>query len=166
VEPVPDPVADPTGFVRATQAEVWRFTAALVDPGSADDLTQETYLRAFRGLGDFAGRSTVRTWLLAIARHVCADHIRTLQRRRRLDARLPEPAPAPDPAGEVAALDLLRDLPAERREAFVLTQLVGLSYEEAADSCGVALGTIRSRVARARMQLVAAIGADRAGMSP
>jgi RNA polymerase sigma-70 factor (ECF subfamily) len=165
VESVPDPVADPTGFVRATQADVWRFTAALVDPGSADDLTQETYLRAFRGLGEFAGRSSVRTWLLAIARHVCADHIRTLQRRRRLDARLPEPSPVPDPAGQVGAFDLLRGLPDERREAFVLTQLLGLSYEEAAASCGVALGTIRSRVARARMQLVAAIGGDRAGSS-
>ena len=156
---VPDPVRDPTGFVRATQPEVWRFTAALVDPGSADDLTQETYLRAFRGLADFAGRSSVRTWLLAIARHVCADHIRTLQRRRRLDARLSEPPLVPDPAGQVGALDLLRGLPDERREAFVLTQLVGLSYEEAADSCGVPVGTIRSRVARARMQLVAAVTA-------
>ncbi len=75
MESVPDPVTDPTGFVRATQGEVWRFAAALVDPGTADDLTQETYLRAFRGLGDFAGRCSVRTWLLAIARNVCADHI-------------------------------------------------------------------------------------------
>ena len=155
----PDPARDPTGFVRATQPEVWRFTAALVDPASADDLTQETYLRAFRGLTDFAGRSSVRTWLLAIARHVCADHIRTLQRRRRLDARLPEPSPVPDAAGVVGALDLLHGLPDERREAFVLTQLVGLSYEEAADSCGVPVGTIRSRVARARIQLVAAVTA-------
>src|SRR3954462_1782976 len=77
-----------TAFVRATQTEVWRFTATLVDPGSADDLTQETYLRAFRALGTFEGRSSVRTWLLGIARRVCADHVRTVVRRRRLDARL------------------------------------------------------------------------------
>ena len=82
-----------------------------------------------------------------------------MQRRRRLDARLSEPPLVPDPAGQVGALDLLRGLPDERREAFVLTQLVGLSYEEAADSCGVPVGTIRSRVARARMQLVAAVTA-------
>jgi RNA polymerase sigma-70 factor (ECF subfamily) len=156
VESVPDPVDDPTGFVRATQGEVWRFAAALVDPGTADDLTQETYLRAFRGLGEFAGRSSVRTWLLAITRNVCADHVRTLARRRRLDGRLPSPEPVPDPAGLVDATDLLRRLPDERREAFVLTQLLGLSYEEAATACGVALGTIRSRVARARSQLIAA----------
>ncbi|MEV6492055.1 sigma factor, partial [Actinoplanes sp. NPDC051633] len=46
-------------FVRATQAEVWRFAAALVDPGAADDLTQETYLRAFQALPRFEGRSGV-----------------------------------------------------------------------------------------------------------
>jgi RNA polymerase sigma-70 factor (ECF subfamily) len=149
-----DPAADPAGFVRATQAEVWRFVAALVDPGVADDLTQETYLRAFRGLGEFAGRSTARTWLLSIARRVCADHIRTVQRRRRLAARLPEPEVEPDPAGLVGTLELIRSLPDERREAFVLTQITGLSYEEAAAACGVPVGTIRSRVARARIQLV------------
>src|SRR3954463_9525435 len=77
-----------TAFVRATQMEVWRFTATLVDPGSADDLTQETYLRAFRALGTFEGRSSVRTWLLGIARRVCAAHFGRGARGRRLDARL------------------------------------------------------------------------------
>jgi RNA polymerase sigma-70 factor, ECF subfamily len=162
VEVVPDPARDAAGFVRATQGDVWRFVAALVDPGSADDLTQETYLRAFRGLGEFAGRSAARTWLLAIARHVCADHIRTAQRRRRLAAQLPEPAPVPDPAGLVGTLDLIRALPDERREAFVLTQVAGLSYEEAAAACGVPVGTIRSRVARARTQLVDRVASARA----
>ncbi|MEV1147872.1 sigma factor, partial [Micromonospora sp. NPDC049799] len=82
-----DPVAQ-AAFVRLTQAEVWRFAAALVDPDSADDLTQETYLRAFRALPGFEGRSSARTWLLGIARRACADHLRTVVRRRRLDARL------------------------------------------------------------------------------
>ncbi|MEU8614280.1 sigma factor, partial [Actinoplanes sp. NPDC048791] len=63
-------------LVRGTQAEVWRFTAALVDPGAADDLTQETYLRAFKALPGFVGRAMVRTWLLGIARRTCADHLR------------------------------------------------------------------------------------------
>ncbi len=158
---VPDPTRDPSGFVRATQGDVWRFTAALVDAGTADDLTQETYLRAFRGLGEFAGRSSARTWLLAIARHVCADHIRTVQRRRRLAERVPAPEAVPDPAGLVGTLALVRELPEERREAFVLTQLVGLSYEEAAAACGVPVGTIRSRVARARTHLLDRVTAAR-----
>jgi RNA polymerase sigma-70 factor (ECF subfamily) len=152
-----DPAAA-EAFVRATQAEVWRFVAALVDVRSADDLTQETYLRAFRALPQFAGRSSARTWLLGIARRACADQIRALVQRRRLDARLAAEAPTlvPDPAGLLAAGELLRRLPEDRRSAFVLTQVLGLSYAEAAQAEQVPVGTIRSRVARARMQLVEA----------
>jgi RNA polymerase sigma-70 factor, ECF subfamily len=158
-----DPAAQ-AAFVRATQAEVWRFTAALVDTGAADDLTQETYLRAFRALPAFAGRSSARTWLLGIARRACADHLRAVVRRRRLDRQVTtQPRPAhPDPAGQVCAADLLRRLPAERRGAFVLTQVLGLSYAEAAEVEGVLVGTIRSRVARARDELVATITEARA----
>lgn len=155
-----DPVAE-AAFVRATQAEVWRFVAALVDPASADDLTQETYLRAFRALPTFAGRSSARTWLLGIARRACADHLRAVVRRRRLDEQLATQARAepvhPDPAHQLGAADLLRRLPEERRGAFVLTQVLGLSYQEAAEIEGVPIGTIRSRVARARAELVEAV---------
>ncbi|SCG61877.1 sigma-70 family RNA polymerase sigma factor [Micromonospora humi] len=161
-----DPAAQ-AAFVRATQAEVWRFTAALVGPDSADDLTQETYLRALRALPGFEGRSSARTWLLGIARRTCADHLRTVVRRRRLDERLAAQAatdrPHPDPAGQLGAADLVRRLPAERRSAFVLTQLLGLSYAEAADVEGVPVGTIRSRVARARDELVDAVDDTLAG---
>ncbi|MGW4497921.1 sigma-70 family RNA polymerase sigma factor [Micromonospora sp. NPDC004336] len=161
-----DPVAQ-AAFVRLTQAEVWRFAAALVDPDSADDLTQETYLRAFRALPAFEGRSSARTWLLGIARRACADHLRTVVRRRRLDERLAADARRdrshPDPAGQLGAADLVRRLPAERRGAFVLTQLLGLSYAEAAAVEGVPVGTIRSRVARARNDLVEAVGDALAG---
>jgi RNA polymerase sigma-70 factor (ECF subfamily) len=156
-----DPVAQ-GAFVRATQAEVWRFAAALVDRDTADDLTQETYLRAFRALPAFEGRSSARTWLLGIARRACADHLRSVIRRRRLDERLAAQAhrdhPYPDPAAHLGAADLLRRLPTERRGAFVLTQVLGLSYAEAAAVEGVPVGTIRSRVARARAELVDAVG--------
>ncbi|BCJ51907.1 RNA polymerase sigma factor [Actinoplanes sp. NBRC 14428] len=162
-----DPAAQ-SGLVRGTQAEVWRFTAALVDPGAADDLTQETYLRAFRALPAFEGRASVRTWLLGIARRTCADHLRAVVRRRRLDARLAAEARAdrpqhPDPAHRLGAADLLSRLGEERRTAFVLTQVLGLSYAEAADVEGVPVGTIRSRVARARDELVTAVAEAQAG---
>jgi len=65
---------------------------------------------------------------------------------------------ATDPAEAVTLRALLGTLDSERREAFVLTQLVGLSYAEAADVCGCPVGTIRSRVARARNDLVSAFG--------
>lgn len=57
-------------FVRRTQAEVWRFVAHLVDPASADDLTQEVFLRALAAAPRFRGEASARTWLLTIARPV------------------------------------------------------------------------------------------------
>jgi RNA polymerase sigma-70 factor, ECF subfamily len=153
-----DPAAQ-AALVRATQAAVWRLAAALVDRDAADDLTQETYLRALRALPGFEGRAGVRTWLLSIARHTCADHLRATVRRRRLGERLVSAPvdPPPDQTRIVEAVDLLRRLDPPRRAAFVLTQVVGLSYQEAAAVEGVPVGTIRSRVARARTDLVDAL---------
>ena len=155
-----DPLAAAT-LVRATQSDVWRLCAALGDRQSADDLTQETYLRAFGSLHRFAGRSSVRTWLLAIARRVCADALRTRRRRPVVVSAEPAAAQPADGADRVAevvtVIDLLQRLDADRREAFVLTQLLGLSYTEAAEVAGCPVGTIRSRVARARADLVDAV---------
>jgi RNA polymerase sigma-70 factor (ECF subfamily) len=154
-----DPVAE-AAFVRHTQADVWRLAAALVDQQAADDLVQETYLRAFRALPTFEARSSARTWLLGITRRTCADHLRSVHRQRRLDALLSLQRPvdaAPDPAATVTTADLLAGLPAARRTALVLTQILGLSYEEAAAIEDVPIGTIRSRVARARTDLITAL---------
>ncbi len=145
-------------LVRATQSEVLRLCSHLVDPGVAPDLAQETYLRALRSLPGFRGEAPFRLWLLSIARRTCADHLRTTVRRRRLDLRLRavRPVDAPPATGRVAEDDLLDALDPDRRAAFVLTQLLGLSYGEAAQACGVPIGTVRSRVARARDDLMAA----------
>ena len=160
-----DPLAA-AALVRATQTDVWRLCAALGDRDSAEDLTQETYLRAFGSLHRFEGRSSLRTWLLAVARRVCADALRARRRRPSLVGLDPldvEVGDGVDRVGESAAVgDLLVRLEADRREAFVLTQVVGLSYAEAAEVAGCPVGTIRSRVARARADLVAALGDDEA----
>jgi RNA polymerase sigma-70 factor (ECF subfamily) len=155
-----DPLAA-AALVRATQSDVWRLCAALGDRDSADDLTQETYLRAFGSLHRFQNRSSVRTWLLSIARRVCADAIRSRRRRGlflvRDDADLESLArrEGADPVAEGATVtDLLTRLDRDRREAFVLTQLMGLPYAEAAEVAGCPVGTIRSRVARARADLI------------
>jgi RNA polymerase sigma-70 factor (ECF subfamily) len=146
-------------FVRACQGEVWRLCAHLGSPRDADDLTQETFARAFGSLHRFAGRSSARTWLLAIARRVCADAIRN--RRPSVPVAAPEPPDrSSDPADSVSLRLLLASLEAPFREAFVLTQVVGLSYAEAAEVIGCPVGTIRSRVARARDALVAGLGED------
>lgn len=150
-----------TRLVRRTQGDVWRLCAHLVDSGSADDLTQETYLRAIPALGKFRGEAPVRTWLLAIARRACAAEISERTRGRQLAARLavvPGGTLGQPPAepGSLAAVDeLLAALEPDRRAAFVLTQLLGCSYAEAAAVCGCPVGTIRSRVARARDDLAA-----------
>ncbi len=153
-------------FVRCTQADVWRYCAWLNGADEADDLTQETFARAIAALPRFAASSSARTWLLAIARHVAADSVRRAVRMRRLIERVERSARPSDvdrsgAAGAVDLMQLIDALPLDRREAFVLTQLLGLEYAEAADVVGCPIGTIRSRVARARRDLVDATTLDR-----
>ena len=147
-----------TTFVRETQTHVWRYCAYVGSGLDAADLVQETYLRALRALPRFEGRSSARTWLLAIAQRVCADAIRAARRRRTLDALWRRDRVVSDPADGVATAMVLDDLAPDRRDAFVLTQIVGLAYVEAAEVCGVPIGTIRSRVARAREDLQHGLG--------
>jgi RNA polymerase sigma-70 factor (ECF subfamily) len=156
------------GFVREAQAPVWRLCAHLVGAADADDLTQETLVRAIGALGSFRGDGSARAWVLSIARRTCADAIRRRQRRRRALRRAGAGAAATrEDRGASAAgveLDLLVNaLDPDRRAAFVLTQLLGLSYAEASEVCDVPIGTIRSRVARAREDLIAAMADARAG---
>lgn len=148
-------------FIKATQHDVWRFVAYLFDGVSADDLTQETFLRAIGAIPRFAGRSSARTWLLAIARRVVADHIRYLKSRPRTAGGV-DPAllldrdrPARGFEDVVEVTTLIAGLSSDQREALLLTQLFGLSYQDAAAVCGCPVGTIRSRVARARDALLA-----------
>jgi RNA polymerase sigma-70 factor (ECF subfamily) len=155
-----------TALVRATQNDVWRLCAHLVDPQSADDLTQETYLRVFAQLKRFRGEGAVRNWMLTIARRTCAAEISGRQRRRdaslQLASRLPRAEP--DQTLRIELNMLLDGLDLDRRTAFVLTQVMGCSYEEAAQICDCPVGTIRSRVARARDDLIGLSGRNvRAG---
>lgn len=148
-------------LVEATHRDVWRLCAYLVDEQTADDLTQETFLRACRSLPGFRGDSPVRSWLLTIARRVCAAEIdrRVRQREVTIDVAPQAWAAAalPDHADGTDLSLLLARLEPDRRAAFVLTQVIGCDYAEAAEVCGCPLGTIRSRVARARADLVAAL---------
>lgn len=145
-------------LVRATQGVVWRFCCNFSSRQEADDLTQEVYIRASRNVGQYRGEAPVVSWLLSIARHVCADQIRRNQRRSRLATRLRgERVPTTLTPGNLELQELVDALDPDRREAFVLTQVLGLSYEEAAAACDCPIGTIRSRVARARNDLMTAV---------
>ncbi|KHO30581.1 RNA polymerase sigma factor [Corynebacterium minutissimum] len=151
-----------TEFIKSTQDDVWRLLAHLGGADIADDLTQETYLRVISALPRFAARSSARTWLLSLARRVWVDNIRHDMARPRKSATEYEDAaalaPAPENAGTwsewIDARSLIDALPEDRREALILTQVLGYTYEEAAKIAGVRVGTIRSRVARARKDLI------------
>ncbi|WP_095972534.1 RNA polymerase sigma factor SigC (plasmid) [Rhodococcus globerulus] len=151
-------------FIRETQRDVWRFVAHLSTVSSADDLTQETFLRAIKSLPRFVAQSSARTWLLSIARRVVVDQVRAAMARPRIahsvdwtvvaDQQRSSAGPRYEDMVEVNML--LAALDPERREALILTQVLGLSYAEAAEVLGCPIGTVRSRVARARSALVAA----------
>lgn len=141
-----------TAFVRATQQDVWRLCAHLGDLDHADDLAQETYARALKSLRGFRGDAPAKAWLFTIVRRVVADDIARRQRDRREPTTTP--AAAHDHQTWIPVAHLLDSLDEDRRTAFVLTQLLGYSYAEAAEMCACPIGTIRSRVARAREGLI------------
>ncbi len=151
-------------FVAETQADVWKLCRYLGDVEYADDLAQETYERAIGSIHRFRADGSARGWLLTIARRTCVDHTRRAGRRRRLDRAVLDNTTAgsadgvlvaPDMSGRVDLDDVLAHLDPDRRSAFVLTQVLGLQYDEAAEVLDCPIGTIRSRVARARGDLVA-----------
>lgn len=146
-----------TAAIRRAQPDVWRLVSHLAGPDEADDITQDVFLRAYRSLPAFRADSSGRTWLLAIARCACADAVRSSRRRRRLHHRLVihhDDDRVMTTDGAVGLDHLVAGLDDDRRAAFVLTQMLGCSYGEAAEICDTAVGTIRSRVARARADLL------------
>ena len=133
------------------------------DPEHADDLVQETILKAWSHLDSFQEGTNLRAWLFTILRNTYFSECRS--RRRELED--PEGRktaaicvlPAQD--GHIDVQDLRRALeriPAEQREALILVGAAGCSYEEAAEIAGCAVGTIKSRVNRARCKLIDLMG--------
>ena len=132
---------------------------------AAEDLTSVVFLEAWRKRRDvrLAGES-ILPWLLAVANNATRNADRSLRRHHRLLARLPEPTAVPDIAEDAASradeeramrrvLAELRALGEPEREVIALVDWAGLSYAEAATALGVPVGTVRSRLARAREQL-------------
>ncbi|WP_312870980.1 sigma-70 family RNA polymerase sigma factor [Streptomyces lonarensis] len=156
----PDDVAR---FVAAFDADVRRYIGFLQpDTDGVEDLAQETMLRALLSLHRFEGRSSARTWLLSIARRTVVDSVRRASARPRLsdaadwqrEAEWRQARNVPGFDEGLALRGLLESLCAERREAFVLTQLWGVPYDDAAALCRCPVGTVRSRVSRARAELL------------
>ena len=148
-------------LARLTLPDVQKLCWHLGDPDSVEDLVQETYARVLRSLPNFRGDGSARSWVLRIARNTCADATRRRRRQRahRSYGELPEIEA--DPTETWSEVEpVLADLEPDRRQAFVLTQILSLSYQDTAEILGCPVGTVRSRVARARDELLAREHAD------
>lgn len=146
-------------LVRSCQAQVYRVALVFVrDRGLAEDVTQETFLRAYRSLGGFRGDAKVTTWLCRIARNAAVDAVRRAAHQRALAERMREPDDGPDPSIRVAVAAAVDGLPVHLREPFVLIEVLGFSYREAAKVLSVLEGTLKSRMHKARSLLMAALG--------
>ena len=146
----------------ALQDDVWRYCCALLDDRElAREAAQETFARAVGAIRRFHGDAPVRLWLLVLARRSSAAVLRRECRHRDARAHGIEPdRPLSDHCGAVDLVELVNALPPDQRQAFTLTQVLGLSYREAAAVSGCAVGTIRSRVFRSRERLIAALADD------
>ena len=141
--------------VRGSADAVQRFVLHTAPGLDTDDIVQDTFLRLWSALPRFRGDSAGMTYILGIARRATIDELRRSQRRQRISQSLHIVNVHSD-LGEVHAIEsLVQSLSDQRREAFVLTQFIGMSYDEAATIVGVPVGTIRSRVARAREDIAA-----------
>ncbi|WP_089101129.1 RNA polymerase sigma factor [Streptomyces hyaluromycini] len=150
---------------------VHRYAARRLGPEAAEDLMAETFVTAFqrRHTYDLA-RADARPWLFGIATNLVGRHRRAEARRFRALSRLPEPVEHEEPVAERAVdragatgvrrqlAAALGGLSARHRDVVLLVAWAGLDYEEAAEALGVPVGTIRSRLHRARGRLREALG--------
>lgn len=156
----------------AEAAFVWRSLRRLgVQPASIEDAVQDVFVVVHRRLGEFEGRSQIRTWLFGIVLRVARTHRRTVQRKRldkraedvELDA-LPdvEGAPGPEQRAErtqamKVLYELLEKLDEDKREVFVMAELEGLSGPEIAETLGANLNTVYARLRAARIAFEQAV---------
>jgi RNA polymerase sigma-70 factor (ECF subfamily) len=158
-------------LVRAYQALVFRTACRVLgDSAAAEDATQDAFISAFKHIRSYRGGS-FKAWLLRIVTNLCYDQLRAKQRRptTSLDALLlnpDDPAPGADRPAPESPQDFaerrelngviqkgLTGLPADQRATLVLVDIEGLSYEEAAQATGANVGTVKSRLSRARQHL-------------
>lgn len=178
------PVAEPTGgdskellarlragdrrafeeLVRAQQHRVYGLALRMLgNAAEAQDVAQEVFIRAHRGLAEFRGDARLSTWLYTIASRLCLNRLAKSERQvihpgDEALGRIADARPGPDEALERDELDealrlAIAELPEERRVVVLLRDVEGLAYEEIAEILALPVGTVRSRLHRARLDL-------------
>ncbi len=165
-------------IVARYQDRIYSYVARMVGGReTAEDLAQETFVRAFAGLRSFQSRATLSTWLYRVATNLCIDHLRRTRRSRQQTVSLDDCLAGGECAQPAALADsrldptnvLMREelacrleeaigaLPDRLRSVFVLREVEGLPYEDVAAVVGCPLGTVKSRLHHARMALRGAL---------
>ena len=154
-------------IVERYQSQVYNVSARILgDRHLAEDVAQETFIKAHRSIDGFRGGS-LRAWLLRIASNLSLDATRSRKRRpaesleaasKRPGFSVPSDAPGPEQEALQGELrekiqDCIMSLPDDQRAVVVLVDVQGLSYDEAAEAIGSAVGTVKSRLARGRRRL-------------
>ncbi|MEF3303984.1 RNA polymerase sigma factor [Paenibacillus sp. GYB003] len=159
-----DPEALLTDLMRTFGDDVWNYARCMTGrPDAADDIAQDVFWKAYRGLSSFRGECSVKTWLLRITRRTALNYMRSAFVRKVTPVGLFAPkAAGAHRSAELAALDRQAErdvwaavlaLPGKYREAIVLDAHYELSYREIADLLGISEGTVKSRLHRARAKV-------------
>lgn len=159
-------------LVTPLEGTVWRVCWHYMNQyEDAQDAAQETMLKAWRSIGDFRGDAKLETWLYRLAVNCCLDALRRKKLRAAEssddlhDAGYEPVDPAPQPEQRALQNEMhgelrqaLTQLPEEQRTALILSAVEGRSYEEIAAITGTAMGTVKSRINRARNSLATMLG--------
>jgi len=150
-------------FVRKNEDRIYNLCRYMLrDASNAQDAAQDTLIKAYKGLKDFQPDASPSTWLYRVAVNTCLDHKKKYRNDPLSGEAVPGDLPSPDPSPEGSyharrdaevLRTALRELTEKLRSAIVLREIEGLSYEEIAAVLDISMGTVKSRIARARDEL-------------